>query len=136
MERTPEKLVMTCRASFRFELLVLIALLWCTGSAGTTCARASQTSSIQAQNGIELYEKGDFPQAIKILKDALKKDKNNVKTLHYLGLAYEGALRRPFQQHTKGPFNLRQRTDTLSQYCFRLNTASISTELSVRSLPG
>jgi tetratricopeptide (TPR) repeat protein len=93
MEPTPKKLAMTGRALIRFQLLVLLALLWSTstGSAGTTFARTSQTPNSQSQSGIALYEKGDFPQAVKILKEALSKDKNNVEILHYLGLAYEGA---------------------------------------------
>jgi tetratricopeptide (TPR) repeat protein len=84
---------MSRRALFSFKLLVLLALLWSagTGSTGTTFARASQSSSRQSQSGIALYEKGDFLQAVKVLKDALKKDKNNVVLLHYLALAYEGA---------------------------------------------
>src|SRR5258707_757268 len=84
---------MTRRAFFRFRLLVLLALLWSTstGSVGTTFARTPQTSTTQSQSGIALYEKGDFPQAVKALKEALKQDKNNVEFLHYLGLAYEGA---------------------------------------------
>jgi len=83
---------MTDRALYRIELVALLALMLAsaTASAGITFARASQSSSTQSQSGIELYEKADFPQAVKVLKTALKQDKNNVALWHYLGLAYEG----------------------------------------------
>jgi tetratricopeptide (TPR) repeat protein len=48
-----------------------------------------QTSSDQSQQGIELYQKGDFQEAAKVLKAAAARDKNNVIVWHHLGLALE-----------------------------------------------
>ena len=80
----------TC-ALFRLKFVLLLVLLsTSTASAQPASAPALQNSNTPYQNGIDLYEKGDFREAVKVFKEALKRDKYNVMLWHYLGLAYDG----------------------------------------------
>jgi tetratricopeptide (TPR) repeat protein len=45
-------------------------------------------SSLEAERGLEAYEMGDFENAIKYLKRATKKRKDDPTPWHFLGLAY------------------------------------------------
>jgi Flp pilus assembly protein TadD len=71
----------------RFVLLPVLLLSSSTGLVHSAFSRALQNSNTQYQNGIDLYDKGDFREAVKVFKEALKQDKNNVMLWHYLGLA-------------------------------------------------
>jgi tetratricopeptide (TPR) repeat protein len=52
-------------------------------------ALRGQATSTDRSQGIALYESGDMVGAIKTLKLATKRDKNDVVAWHYLGLAFE-----------------------------------------------
>ena len=46
-----------------------------------------QEQANEVETGIRLYEKGDFPEAIRALKSAVKNRKDDIRAWHYLGLA-------------------------------------------------
>lgn len=77
---------------FHLRVFLILVLLSSTSLylAGSSAASSLQASGNLDQTGIELYEKGDFREAVKIFKAVVKQDKNYVLGWHYLGLAFEG----------------------------------------------
>jgi TonB family protein len=63
---------------YKLSLLIAFILL----SAGFVSAQSER------ENGVALYQQGDYAGAVKLLKQASKKDANDAQVLYYLGLAY------------------------------------------------
>lgn len=70
------------------------ALLFCASSlicAGAHQAHAQESSAAlqsERERGIELYQQGNDQAAIEALRSAVKRDKNDLRAWHYLGLAF------------------------------------------------
>jgi TonB family protein len=63
---------------YKLSLLIAFVLL----TAGLTFAQSERES------GVALYKQGDFAGAVRLLKQASKKDANDAQVFYYLGLAY------------------------------------------------
>jgi TonB family protein len=65
-------------------IIFTIACFTCVGP------RAQETNpqSPERDRGIQLYKQGDFDGAIKSLREAIKRDKDDVTAWHYLGAAF------------------------------------------------
>lgn len=84
----------------RAFVLSLVAAALCLPSAGTRAATRAEAhesqsdqgvklaTSPEAGRGLEAYETGDFENAVKLLKRATKKRKDDAHAWHFLGLAY------------------------------------------------
>ncbi|MBC7909655.1 MAG: TonB family protein [Pyrinomonadaceae bacterium] len=71
-----------------------LALLLCasTGSVLIVVAQAQQTDStptVERERGITLYQEGDAAGAVKTLQAFVKRQKNDIRAWHYLGLSLE-----------------------------------------------
>jgi len=66
-----------------FSLLLLLAFCLC-----SQIASAQPTISEETKKGISLYNKGNYKDAVEVLKTATKKNKDDIEALYYLGMAY------------------------------------------------
>ncbi len=73
------------KVNSRFLLAILVI-----GLAAPMIAQQPAGGLLEERDrGIQLYQQGDFPGAVKALRSATHKDKANLKAWHWLGLALE-----------------------------------------------
>ena len=103
MARPPRSLLMTRTSVFRLKFFLILVLLSSTSTnlAGPAAVCSLQDSGNLYQPGIELYEKGDFREAVKIFKAVVKHDKNDVVGWHYLALAKASDARKAHEKAAK-----------------------------------
>ena len=73
------------RMNSRFLLAILVIGL----AAPMLAQQPAGGPSEERDRGIQLYQQGDFPGAVKALRSATHKDKADLKAWHWLGLALE-----------------------------------------------
>jgi TonB family protein len=91
-------------------VLALVALLSAgpgSNPAASAAGRSLQDHGTLSQTGIEFYENGNFPEALKIFKTVVKNNKNDVLGWHYLGLTFDrlGKLSDARKAHEKAAKN-------------------------------
>src|SRR5260370_13558518 len=73
----------------RFSVALLLSLILLAASTGATAQQPAGSLSEERDRGIQLYQQGDSPGAVKALRSATHKDKNDLAAWHWLGLALE-----------------------------------------------
>jgi Tfp pilus assembly protein PilF len=73
----------------RFSVAVFLSLILLAASTGVTAQRPAGAPSEDRDRGIQLYNQGDFPGAVKALRSATQKGKDDLSAWHWLGLALE-----------------------------------------------
>ena len=86
-----------------YSRLTILALALFVGSAGAYGQTAPPDTFREREAGIASYRSGDLKQAIKSLREATKKNKNDEIAFYYLGLALSGTqdmkeARKAFEQ--------------------------------------
>jgi tetratricopeptide (TPR) repeat protein len=71
----------------RLTIALLISLVLL--GTGATAQQPAGGLSGERDRGIQLYQQGDFPGAVKALRSATHKDKTDLGAWHWLGLALE-----------------------------------------------
>ena len=73
----------------RFAVALLLSLVLLAMCAGVTAQQPSPNPSPDRDRGIQLYQQGDFPGAVKALRSATNQNKTDSGAWHWLGLALE-----------------------------------------------
>jgi tetratricopeptide (TPR) repeat protein len=73
----------------RFVVALLVSLILLAASAGAAAQQPASGTSGERDRGIQLYQQGDFPGAVKALRSATHKSKTDLAAWHWLGLALE-----------------------------------------------
>src|SRR6266513_1804292 len=73
----------------RLTIVLLLSLVLLATGAGATAQQPAGGLSEERDRGIQLYQQGDFPGAVKALRSATHQDKTDLAAWHWLGLALE-----------------------------------------------
>jgi tetratricopeptide (TPR) repeat protein len=73
----------------RFTAGLLLSLILLALSAVAPAQRPASGTSEDRERGIQLYQQGDFPGAVKALRSATDKNKTDLAAWHWLGLTLE-----------------------------------------------
>ncbi len=78
----------------RFSVALLLSLILLAASTGATAQQPAGGSSEERDRGIQLYQQGDAKGAIELLRQAVKRRRDDLSAWHYLGLSLEQAGKR------------------------------------------
>src|SRR6266852_1696526 len=75
--------------SSRFTTAMVLSLVLVATCADAMAQQPAGNVSEDRDRGIQLYQQGDFPGAVKLLRSATHKGKTDLSAWHWLGLALE-----------------------------------------------
>src|SRR6266571_5312525 len=75
----------------RLTVALFLSLILLATSTSASAQQPSSKPSEDGERGIQLYQQGDAKGAIELLRQAVKRRRDDLSAWHYLGLSFEQA---------------------------------------------